>query len=39
MALVDSLRAPADRVLRLPAEPPGVSRTNTGIDTHPGVAP
>jgi predicted outer membrane protein len=39
MALVDSLRAPADRVLRLPAEPPGVSRTNTGIDTRPGVAP
>ncbi len=39
MALVASLPAPTDRVLLLPAEPPGVSRTHTGIDTHPGVAP
>jgi predicted outer membrane protein len=39
MALVDALPAPTDRVLLLPAEPPGVSRTNTGIDTHAGVAP
>jgi predicted outer membrane protein len=39
MALAAAIPAPRDRVLLLPAEPPGVSRTNTGIDTRPGVAP
>ncbi|HEY6475815.1 MAG TPA: DUF4142 domain-containing protein [Polyangia bacterium] len=39
MALAATLPQRTDRVLLLPAEPPGVSRTHTGIDTRPGVAP
>jgi predicted outer membrane protein len=39
MALVNALPATYPPTLTLPAEPPGVSRTHTGIDTRPGVAP
>src|SRR5579871_348053 len=39
MALVAALPTPAAKVVPLPGQPGGVSRTNTGIDTRPGVAP
>jgi hypothetical protein len=39
MALVAALPAPPTPVLQMPGQPAGVSRTNTGIDTRPGVAP
>jgi predicted outer membrane protein len=39
MALVGALPATYPPALTLPAEPPGVDRTHTGIDTHRGVAP
>jgi predicted outer membrane protein len=39
MALVNSLPATYPPSLTLPAEPPGVDRTHTGIDTRPGVIP
>jgi predicted outer membrane protein len=39
MALVAAVPPTYPPVLTLPAEPPGVSRTHTGIDTRPGVAP
>ena len=39
MALVATLAAPPPSALQFPGQPPGVSRTHTGIDTRPGVAP
>ncbi len=39
MALVAALPTPAAKIVPIPGQPPGVSRTNTGIDTRPGVAP
>jgi uncharacterized protein (DUF305 family) len=39
MALVAALPVPPTPALQMPGQPPGVSRTNTGIDTRPGVAP
>lgn len=39
MALVAALPTPPLRVLQLPGQVPGVSRSNTGIDNRPGVAP
>ncbi len=39
MALVAALPVPQSPILPMPGQPAGVSRTNTGIDTRPGVAP
>jgi uncharacterized protein (DUF305 family) len=39
MALVAALPVPPPPVLQLPGQPAGVSRSSTGIDTRPGVAP
>jgi predicted outer membrane protein len=39
MALVNALPATYPPSLTLPAEPPGVDRTHTGVDTRPGVIP
>jgi hypothetical protein len=39
MALVATLPTPPLLELHMPGEVPGVSRTHTGIDTRPGVAP
>lgn len=39
MALVAALPVPPTPVLQMPGQPAGISRTNTGIDTRPGVAP
>jgi len=39
MALVARIPTPAPKELQLPGQPAGVSRTHTGIDTRPGVAP
>lgn len=40
MALVATLpAAPPPPALQLPGQPPGVSRTHTGIDSRPGLAP
>jgi hypothetical protein len=39
MAVVAALPRPRPRELDLPGLPNGVSRTHTGVDTRPGVAP
>lgn len=38
-ALASRIPAPPPNELQMPGEPPPVSRSNTGIDTRPGVAP
>jgi len=39
MALLARIPTPPPTELQLPGQPAGVSRTHTGIDTRPGVAP